>query len=131
MKADLLARLQADAPLVAIVEDRGQWYRRPRAGELPDYTLTIAGMGRIYHHGGAATLAHPRVRCECWGRTYLEAGQLADALQTAIETTGTSGTTRFVGAFLEMEQSFDPETLADGTEVVRIIRDFTVWHQPA
>lgn len=131
MKADLLAKLRADAGLIALVGGRGQWYRRPRAGALPDYTLSIVAPGRIYHHGGAAALAHPRVRAECWGRTYLEAGEIADALQAAIEATGSSGTTRFAGAFLEMEQSFDPETLGDGTEIVRIIRDFTVWHQPA
>jgi hypothetical protein len=131
MKADLKTRLRANAALAALVAARVHWLRRPRNGALGAVTLSIVGAGREYCHAGAVGLSRPRVRTETWGATEAQATEIADALTVAIEAIGTTGTTTFKGAFLEMEQGFDPETMGDGAEVVRILRDFTLWHQPA
>lgn len=131
MKADLMTRLRANAGLTGFVDQRIRWGLRPRGETLPGLTMQIVAPGRIYHHGGAASLTNPRVRFKCWGRTEAEAGDVAGALTAAIEATGTTGATAFKGAFLESEATLDPETMGDGTDVHCVIRDFTVWHQPA
>jgi len=132
MKADLLAKLRGNAGLAAIVGARVHWLQRPRGGELPALTLTIVGPGRGYTHAGADALSNPRVRCECWGRSYLEAGLVADALTPAIEAKETVGATAFAGAFLQFESDGPaPDTTADGIEVFRTIRDFAVWWRAA
>lgn len=130
-RADLVTKLRAAAALKALVAARVHWLQRPRGGVLPAVTIEIFGSGRIYHHGGAAGLAHPRVRFKCWGETLEAAVDVADALTSAIETKGATGTTAFKGAFLQMENDLAPAELGDGTLVPCAIRDFEVWQQPA
>ncbi|MEA3042971.1 MAG: hypothetical protein QOH47_809 [Sphingomonadales bacterium] len=130
-RADLKTKLRVASDLAALVAARVHWLQRPRDGLLPAVTIEIFGAGRLYHHGGAMGLARPRVRFKCWGETLEAAVDVADALTPAIEAKGTTGTTAFKGAFLEMETDLAPAELGDGTLVPCAVRDFTVWHQPA
>lgn len=131
MRADLLTKLRTASPLASLTGGRIHWLRRPRSGELSAVTLSIVGAGRAYSHRGAVDLNNPRVRCECWGETLEKAAAVADALTSAIETKETVGDTVFKGAFLEMESDPQPDQMGDGTAVLRVIRDFIVWSQPA
>jgi len=85
MEEQLLAFLGADAGVVAIQDDRISWAARPQAALLPLTVLHRITGARDDHMLGRSGLVESLVQIDCWGRTWLEAKQLARAHVAALD----------------------------------------------
>lgn len=129
MEEALTAWLLAGTGLTALVGTRITWDDRPQGEALPAITLSFISPGVEYHHGGASTLAGPRVQCDCWGAKSLQAAEVSRALRSRMEALSGAGHASLRAAFLAADRTGGSEDIGGGNMVFRRIVDFFVWHQ--
>lgn len=138
MEEALVERLRASVAIVAVA---GVYNGRPAidVGErrsdkpesFPACFIDINFPGRMYDQDGPQGLHIPRIRFECFGRTWLQAKQLARAITEVVETPATVSGIRFQrGAQLVFERNMTPEDLGGGIKVFRNLRDMTIPYTP-
>lgn len=131
MEEALLARLQANVALAALVVTRVNWLERPPKDALPGVTLSIISSGRAYHHEGTDGLHGARVRVDSWGATYESAKRTAHATRDAIEPADIVAGIAFNRSFQIGERDLGPDDIPGGGKVFRVSQDFRVWWKPA
>ncbi|MDK2758648.1 MAG: hypothetical protein KYX66_18135 [Blastomonas fulva] len=138
MEEALVARLRASAAIVAVAGvynnraaiDVGE-RRSDRPESFPACFIDVNFPGRMYDQDGSQGLHIPRIRFECFGRTWLQAKQLGRAITELVETPETVGGIRFHrGAQLVFERNMTPEDLGGGIKVFRNLRDMTIPYTP-
>lgn len=138
MEEALVARLRASAAIVAVA---GVYNGRPaidvgerrsdRPESFPACFIDINFPGRMYDLDGPQGLHIPRIRFECFGRSWLQAKQLARAITALVETPAVVDGIRFHrGAQLVFERNMTPEDLGGGIKVFRNLRDMTIPYTP-
>lgn len=127
METDLRTRLLG----ATAAAQRVSWVSRPQGKALPALTLTMVSPGRGYSHAGADALQESRVQVDCWGRTHLEASQLAGDVLAALEPAASIGGTEFGQSFLDGDRDMPPEDVPGGTTTFRRTLDFMIWWRPA
>lgn len=130
MKADLIARLAAAAPVAALCGDNIAWHERQRRKPWPALVLTQVGTDRDYSHDGASGVRVTRVQMDCMGDDAGAVEALTLAVLAAIEPAGNVGATAFGQSFLDTERTFPPEDLEGGIKVHRTMLDLSIWHSP-
>lgn len=131
MEIALLARLKANAGLQALISDRVDWVQRPPGDALPGVTLQVINLGRGYTHDGADALCNSAVQIDCWGSSYQQAKQVAQATISALEPAAVQGSTSFAESFLSISRDFPPEDIGGGAKVHRVSQEWSIWWQPA
>ena len=138
MEEALQARLRASAAIIAVA---GVFDGRPaidvgerRSDQVASFPACFIDMnfpGRNYDLDGPTGLSIPRIRFECFGRSWLQAKQLARAITDVVETPATFQEIRFHrGAQLVFERGMTPEDLGGGIKVFRNLRDMTIPYTP-
>lgn len=135
MHEDLVTRLRSDAGVIAaagVVNSRAaiDWVERPR-DVFPCATLEEIDAGDIFTLGGKSGLAGTLIQADCWGLTFGDVKILERAIVSALEQTGTAGTTDFSYSLRQSSRSVRPEDLGSGLKVFRASLDFEVWNEPA
>lgn len=124
-ESDLVARLRADATVSGLVGTRIYWEVRPQGSALPAIVLTGVSGERRQHMAGPMTTQGHRVQFDCMAATKAQASDLRAAAIDVIEGTGTGGTTKFQGGFVNLLPARTDDT-PDG--VIRTERfDATIW----
>jgi hypothetical protein len=123
--------LLAHADVGALVDDRVYWLRRPQNSPLPAIVLTVVSGRPDRPLSGPSGLASGLVQADCRASTPAEAGDLRDALKSAVHAARrvTLGDVRLVAAFIESERHS-----SEGDErspVTRISLDIRVHHAMA
>lgn len=138
MEEVLVARLRADAAVATVA---GMFNNRPAidVGErrsdqpesFPACFIDVIAPGRQYDQDGPSGLHLPRIRFECFGRSFLQAKQLAVAITELVETPQEVDGIRFHrGAQLVLDRSMTPEDLGGGIKVFRRLRDMMIPYTP-
>lgn len=138
MEEALVERLRGNADVAAVA---GVFNERPAidVGErrsdkpecFPACFIDIIVPGRQYDQDGPAGLHLARIRFECFGRSFLQAKQLAVAITELVETPEEIGGIRFHrGAQLVLDRSMTPEDLGGGIRVFRRLRDMMIPYTP-
>lgn len=138
MEEALVARLRASAAVIAAA---GVFGGRPAidVGErrsdqhtaFPAAHLQVMSPGRMYDQDGPQGLHDPRVRIECFGRSYGAAKVLARAITQVLEVPATVGGIRFHRAKLVFERDMSAEDLDGGIRVFWTVRDMMIPYTPA
>lgn len=126
MEESLLARLRANAGLLALVSDRIDWIERPQGDALPGVTLQVIDPGRHYTLDGYG-LNGTRVQIDSWGSIYDDAKLVARAVLEAIEPAATQGAIEFSRSFLDGGRDHKPVDLPGGGKVFGVSQDFIIW----
>lgn len=80
----IIARLEADAAVAGIVEDRIFWVVRPQGGPLPCIVLQTISEERRQHLKGFEDMFEARVQVNCMAERYSTSRQLAEAAVAAL-----------------------------------------------
>src|SRR5690348_17952367 len=72
MEEELIQKLLACTPLVALVGQRMNWNKRPQGGVIPDIVLQKISDVPQYAFNEPQELWSARVQIDCWGNTFLE-----------------------------------------------------------
>lgn len=80
----LIETLQGDADLAALVETRVFPDRAPAGTAAPCITISRMPGSRVQSHDGQSGLNFARFDLRCWGKTTLEAEQVAEAARLAL-----------------------------------------------
>lgn len=117
IEIDIFSYLRNDPTVAALVGSRIYPLLLPQDYDLPAITYTKISGSRINAKTGQTGLANPRFQFSCWGKTYLEAKKVADAVRIAMN--------QFKGdAYMQDEQDFyEPDT-----GLYHVPVDFIVWH---
>ncbi|WP_408585918.1 DUF3168 domain-containing protein [Novosphingobium sp.] len=135
MEADLVARLDADAGVGALVgRDASDvatisWGLPVQGAPWPALVLTKISPGREYTHSGHDGLDGPRVQIDVLAETDVAADALAKAVIACMEAPATVGGTKFHSAFLDAEAWVDEGELDGGKALFRISLEFTFYHE--
>lgn len=127
-ESDLVARLEADAGVSALVGTRIYPLNLPQAASLAGDSLTYEVISNIEDENlsGPADRESPRVRVHCWSTTFAGAVALATAVRAAlVGFRGTMGSTP-VG-MIAFETSTD--LYEDQPDTYRRILDFRIAHR--
>lgn len=129
LMSDLIGYILADAPIVAIVDDRVQPGRRPQSDPLPALTLVQVSGNPEYADDGDAGLQSVRIQIDCWADSYGAGDALADLVVAALSAVRdvTQGGTTFRYIMLDNRQDLS-ESGANASEYLfRTSVDFTIW----
>lgn len=125
IEANLIRFLLERPDMQAVVGTRIHDLVLPQEPTLPAIVWQKISGTHEHSHDGPSHLAHPRIQFACWAKTLLEAIQVADALQRALD--GFSGSMQGQDAYaifiLNEQDFFDPET-----GLRRRIVDYELWH---
>ncbi len=138
MEEALVSRLRADAAVATVA---GVFNNRPaidvgeRRSDNPESFqacyIEIISPGRVNDQDGPSGLCLHRIRFECFGRSYLQAKQLAEAITDVVDLPETIDGIRFHrGAQLVLDRSMKPEDLGGGIKVFRRLRDMMIPYTP-
>jgi hypothetical protein len=127
MEEALVAILLANSGVTGLTGTRMHWLQRPQGGQTPVLTLTRISGGQNYTYSGRDGLVESRVQIDAWAERYGDAKALARAVGNALG--GYRMTTGVIrSAFLYSERD-GLEAIDPGGSLVRVLLDFTVWHQ--
>jgi hypothetical protein len=126
MEEALIAVLLADAPLVALVEDRINWDVIPQGNVKPTVVMHLVTGTPDYHMTGPSGLVPSRVQVDCRGVTKAAALAVARAVESRLSGfSGTQGNIVFQGIFKEDARSGFEGEGAD--KVFRESADYRIW----
>lgn len=92
----LIARLQAASAVTNIVGTKIYWVQRPQGTTLPAVVLRMAGGLEVENlENDDADYSETNVTVDCFGRSNLEAKNLARAVRNALKPGGTQGSFSF------------------------------------
>lgn len=130
-RADLQARLRADAQLAALCGARISWFEsaRSHAGIYPRVVMQQVTPGRDYTHDGPDGLDHPSVQFDIFAADGAQAEAVETVLLAVMEAGGTRGGTLFHNGFLQGTNLGDPVDMADQDRAYRISMDFEFHHE--
>lgn len=126
MEEALVARLKAADGVGGAVA----WGELPRQAALPSTTLTFITPGREYTHDGPTELDLARVQFDNWGASAPDALARARAVLTEMEQAVAIADWQFQPAQLEGRLGPEPDDLADGGKVWRVMLDLSFYHEP-
>jgi hypothetical protein len=121
LESDLVAALEADTALRALVGRRIYPLRLPQKPTLPAVVYRRIDTPTDYSHDGPGP-SQPRFQFDCWAETLAAGIAVAAALRTALATLNSVGT-RNVMISDELDLS-EPDTGYYRREV-----DALIWHQ--
>jgi hypothetical protein len=124
-RADLRARIEANAGVAAIVGGAVSWFEKNRKDGYPCVILNTIDPGRDWTHGGPSGLDEPRVQIDSYGKTLAEADALALAVRAAMESGGTFGGSVFGPGMLESEVTATEDEQDGGQRLYRVSQDYT------
>lgn len=129
MEEALIAYLQADTALTALLAGNIFWMQKPQRTTTPVMILTRISGTRDMQMTGPSGLVESRVQFDCDGLIYSTCKNIARALRDRLSGfKGTQGTMVFHGCFLEAERdSFEDATTTD--KIFRTSLDFMIWHK--
>lgn len=129
MEEALIAYLQADTALTALLAGNIYWLQKPQLVPNPVLVLTRVSGTRDMAMSGPSGLVESRIQCDCDGLSYASSKGVARALRNRLSGfSGTQGVMVFQGCFLEAERdSFEDATTVD--KIFRTSLDFMIWHK--
>jgi hypothetical protein len=128
MEEALTAHLLADPALGGLVGPRIFWGERPQGQPLPAVVLLVVDGNPDYAMRGATGLKNTRLQVDCWGRSYSEARQVANAASDALHGfLGLRGSVDVQASFLDAERDLS-ENSGEGGRLFRRSLDFILWH---
>lgn len=111
---------------IALIAPGGiNWVGSEEGAALPRVTLQIVNGNRTYTHDGPSGLYYPRIQFNYWGSSYKQCKLLERAVLSEVEKTHQQGAVLFEGAMAVFQADMDAETLEGGTEVFRVVNDFS------
>jgi hypothetical protein len=84
IEQDLRAYLLAKPAIAALVGDRMYPERLPQRAALPAITYQRVFGTSLFTHDGAAGLGRGRLQLDCWGSTYQQSAELAEAVRAEL-----------------------------------------------
>jgi len=128
LEEGLFTYLSTNADVSALIGTRVFPLRMPERSTFPAIAYTRISGAREASHSGTSNLANSRVQISCWDRNYLTAKQVAQAVVKAMHAySGAMGSITVYAAFCEDETDSQDE----GTNLHRVIVDFSIWHKEA
>jgi hypothetical protein len=135
MKADLAARLAADAAIAALVangpdgEPAIGWYGFSRGDGYPAIALSTITPGEEWTHDGPDPIERPRVRFDLRATTPAVLESLGEAVKAAMRLGGDQGDTRFHPATLEGDRPIDLGEQDGGEALFQLQLEFMFYHE--
>jgi hypothetical protein len=121
---DLRAMILADPAVKALVVDRVHPVILPQPVDLPAVVLNVVSVVPVMSHAGPSGLMKVRVQVDCYGKTYLDAAKVAQALRTLLSGfRGFARGSNVPAVFLEAERDLYDSDLV----LYRRSQDFIVW----
>jgi len=118
LETDIVAWLERDEALGAVIDDRIYPMPLPQSPTLPALTYFRVDTPREYSQSGYSRLAHPRMQFSCWAWTLLEAADVASLVRQAMERWGEAAC--FAATELDL---YEPET-----RIYHRVLDMIIWH---
>lgn len=129
MEQALRALLLGTTGIADVVGGRIDWGVRPQGSALPAVVLSTPSGVPQMNLAGPSGWTRSRVRAECWGRSYLDAKRVADAIGgrggRLVGLRETAGSVRLRTLVIGRFSDADSDTT--GT-LHRTILDVLVWH---
>ncbi len=126
MELQLRARLLGQSSIAAKVAGGTavSWHERPATLGFPAVVLTKITPGREWTHDGPDGLDRVRVQFDFFGLDPVALFALRAAVQAEMEQARLQGSVGFHVGMLVTDFGADPETLADGTRVYRLVQEY-------
>lgn len=125
----LFTLLTSDVTISGLIGTRMYPVRAPQNKPFPLVTYTPITGTRFHHSEGGAGLSGPRIQIDCWGESYADAKNTADAIRKVLDGySGAAGDETIQGAFFDSERdSFEPDAGVEG--VYRVSHDYFIYFE--
>ncbi len=122
--ADVLAFLEADAALSALIGTRLYPLRLPQQPNVPCISYAVIASARFHAWTGPLELVRTRVQFDAWATNYSEVVAVADALRLRLDGyKGPAGAGEIQGAFFDSER----DLFEQDAELYRRSMDYRIW----
>jgi hypothetical protein len=128
LEAGLVAHLQSDPNVAALVATRVYPIRLPQSVTLPALTFQQVSGVRDLVHGQPSGMANPRIQITSWAATYAAANGLARAVRIALNgvdaVMGEPSGIRVTALLVNEIELFEPDA-----QIHQHVQDYRCWAQ--